>query len=526
MHEQQTAARPSTNASADEPECPYALYSPIFDLLPVTLTATPALQSCARHLATGRQHGKHLAAPSTSIGSEEADFEATYYGTLAELLLYHWIEQQGGLPEYVLLDVRAVTGADFLLDGVRYEVKCSPPGKSYLSISQRQHHDPRRRCDFYVCALFDTDNTLRVCTPIPHTEVSCWTLMTSGHEPYYSRHRAELLAPVEAIEIGDPGMTQAFFSALTAGYADPVLRLEVRPAFPVWQQAALYPDGNAPGNWQFLTPHGKRAWFPLTEQGLAQATEHALSLAGRYEVYFGVLPRSGNGGKAADVLAACCLWCDIDGGLEGVAGAQTRLDAAIQSGCLPAPDFRVISGNGLHVYWLLAAPVPLLDQEARLRFKQILKRLCRVIGGESPAAHADCSRADVASILRVPGTFNRKREQDPLSVRLLSSPEPSEPHTLSWWGATLPALPAPPPPMFPASNPTDLAGYEGLMRWARTPYPEGKRHKDLAGAAAWLVRDLGIAKPLAQELLLMKAQASTGLRQITPQEVEAMIQWA
>src|SRR5690242_2807545 len=101
MPDKQTAARPVTNATAIEPNHSYAQYSTTFDHLPVTLTATPALQSCARHLAAGRQRGKHLADASTSIGSEEADFEATYYGTLAELLLYHWLEQQGRHPEYV-----------------------------------------------------------------------------------------------------------------------------------------------------------------------------------------------------------------------------------------------------------------------------------------------------------------------------------------------------------------------------------------------------------------------------------------
>lgn len=526
MPEEKTAVTSGLRRAAAYEDSNQLKYSTIFDLMPITLEATPALQFCARYLTNGRQRGKHLRTASTSIGTEEANVEATYYGTLAELLLYLWLEEKGHRPEYVLVDDRAVTQADFTLDGLRYEVKCAPPGKNFLSISERQHHDQRRQCDFYVCILFDTPDRIRICLPIPHADVSDWARMNNGHEPYYSLHRSELLPFTEIVQRADPNVTCAFFTALMSGYSDSSLRLEIRPAFPAWQQSALYPAGNAPGNWQFLTPRGKRDWFPLTRSGLEQATAHALALAGRYEVYFGVLPRNGESGKAVDVPSGFCLWCDIDGGVEGVQEAQARLEATVKSGRLPRPSFVVVSGGGLHVYWLLAAPISLLEQEDRHRFKQILKRLCCVIGGESSGAHADTSRADVASILRVPGTYNRKREQEPRPVRLLSDNELGEPHTLSWWSANLPALPAPPPSKFPSSPPMDLPACEGLLRWARTPYPEGKRHKDLAGAAAWLVRDKHIEKALAQELLLMKARASAGMRRITPEEVEAMIQWA
>lgn len=529
MPENKMAARPATDATAVNQVNSTTKYSIILQQLPITLTAKPAIQSCAKHITEGRQRGKHLAASSTSIGTAEQDFEATYYGTLAELILYHWLEEQGTRPEYTLLDTRAVTEADFRLDGLRYEVKCAPPGKAYLAISQRQHHDPRRQCDFYVCALFETSDTIRVCPPIPHAAVSSWARMTNGHEPYYSQHRADLLLPADP-QIVRPGQEQheattAFFLSLMDAYNDEALRLEVRPAFPAWMQAALYPNGDAPGNWQFLTPRGTRTWFPLTERGCRMAAEHALSLSGRYEVYYGVLPRIGESGKAVDVPAAACLWCDIDGGMDGVEGAQALLDKAVQSGRLPAPHFVVCSGGGLHVYWRLASPVALSDDETRRRFKDLLKRLCLAIGGDSYSAHADTSRADVASILRVPGTFNRKREQVPRAVSLLPS-APTTPHTLTWWKAYLPALPAPTAPKFAMRNPSDPAGYEGLLRWARRPFLEGKRHKDLTSAAAWLVRSVGVEKSLARDLLMMKAQASSGRRAITPEEVEAIITWA
>ena len=528
MLDTETAGRLATDAPAATTELTNTKSVPepdaIFKRLPVTLTLTPAQQECARIITAGRQRGKHLADPTATIGTAELDFEATYFGTLAELAVYHWLEEQGRRPVYTLLDRKAVTKADFTLNSLRYEVKCAPPGKPYLAINQAQHHDPRRACDYYVCALYDSPDALRVCPLLPHADISQWQPMTNGHAPYFSRHRSELLSPTPTVAAGKPEDTRAFFAALMQAYDDPALRIEIRPAFPAWQQANLYPQGDAPGNWQFLTPYGKREWFPLSDAGIRLAADHALELAGRYETYYGVLPRTGRAGKAADVPAAACLWCDIDGGFEGVEGAQTLLDAAVQSARLPAPHFSVCSGGGLHVYWRLSAPVLLADEASCRRFKQILQRLCRVIGGASPAAHADSSRADVASILRVPGSFNRKREQEPRPVRLLPV-APAEARSLAWWGANLPALPAPPTTKYPPPDPAKLGSQDGLIRWAKRPYPEGKRHKDLAGAAAWLVRDVGLTKPLAKELLLLKAQASAGTRLIKPEEVEAMIEW-
>ncbi len=529
MTNEEMAGRLITDAPAAPLESIYKATIPepdlIFKRLPITLKATPAQQEYAREITVGRQRGKHLADPSATIGTAELDFEATYYGTLAELVFYQWLEQEGAHPEYTLLDTKAVTKADFTIDDVRYEVKCSPPGKVFLAINQKQHHDPQRICDYYVLSLFEASDVMQFCPIRPHSDISQWQSMTNGHAPYYSLHRSDLLSPAPLLAVGDREQTRAFLAALMQNYDDTLLRIEVRPAFPPYLEHTLYPQGDAPGNWQFLLPTGKREWFPLSEAGIDQMTEHAQELARRYEVYFGVLPRIGRNGKAADVPTTGCLWADIDGGFEGVEGAQRLLDAAILAGRLPAPHFVICSGGGLHVYWLLSAPVRLSDDLTRLRFKNTLKRLCRVIGGYATAAHADTSRADVASILRIPGTFNRKRELEPRPVRLLSCPA-AEAHTLTWWNANLPAIPLPPAPKYPPIDRTQLKTYQGLIRWAEKGYPEGKRHKDFAGAAKWLVHDLGLDKASALQLLTMKAQASAGQRAISMKELEAIIEWA
>ena len=229
------------------------------------------------------------------------------------------------------------------------------------------------------------------------------------------------------------------------------LRLELRPAHPQWREAELYPpEGGqlAPPNWTFRTGDARR-WFPLDPDGLARATEHALALAPRAHVYFGVLPRIGESGKGADVPAAGCLWCDVDGGTEGVEGTIRLLDAATEAGKverIPKPHFEIISGNGLHLYWRLRDPVRFdgrESDEARRRFKELLQRLCFAIGGESQKgiAHADTARCDLASILRVPGTLNHKLQGNPKPVTVRAFRPDLEPLTATAWSARLPPLP-------------------------------------------------------------------------------------
>jgi len=197
MNQLKTVALSAKSATATHLTNTQLQYTTLLVSLPTTRKATPLLQACARIIAEGRQRGKQFAAPSASIGTPAKDFEATYYGTLAELVLYQWLEVQGATPNYILLDRMPVTKPDFVMDGVAYEVKCSPPGKKYLAISRSQHLNPKRACDYYYCALFETADTIRFCAPIPHDEVSTWRLMTNGHAPYHSISRASLLAPQE-----------------------------------------------------------------------------------------------------------------------------------------------------------------------------------------------------------------------------------------------------------------------------------------------------------------------------------------
>ena len=108
--------------------------------------------------------------------------------------------------------------------------------------------------------------------------------------------------------------------------------------------------------------------------------------------------------KQENALCARSLWLDVDAGdgkpyPDAFAAAEAVANFCRSTG-LPPPTY-VGSGNGVHAYWPLAEA---LDPETWRARAQRLKNAC-----EAHGLHADPSRAaDIASILRSPGTYNRK----------------------------------------------------------------------------------------------------------------------
>lgn len=110
----------------------------------------------------------------------------------------------------------------------------------------------------------------------------------------------------------------------------------------------------------------------------------------------------------ANALGASCLWTDIDAGPGKAYADAADAAAAVVAFCgrvdLPVPLF-VGSGRGIHCYWPLNET--LQPSEWRV-YAEGLKALCFREG-----LHIDPSRtADIASILRTPGTHNRKEGED------------------------------------------------------------------------------------------------------------------
>lgn len=114
--------------------------------------------------------------------------------------------------------------------------------------------------------------------------------------------------------------------------------------------------------------------------------------------------------KAENALGAFAVWADVDCGDEKAAAGKgyanlSAASAAIKAFCqevgLPKPTYVVESGGGLQIYWVFLRR---LENEAWKSHARSLKALC--------AAHGflvDPSRsADIASVMRMPGTSNRK----------------------------------------------------------------------------------------------------------------------
>lgn len=123
---------------------------------------------------------------------------------------------------------------------------------------------------------------------------------------------------------------------------------------------------------------------------------------------------------AANVSGACAFWMDIDCGKDKDADkkgyltkeiAKQELNSFCEKVVIPKPTHIVDSGNGLHVYWALKSSVTREEwQEAAKKLKQLtIKHNFKVDGSRT---------ADIASVLRVPGTMNNK-STTPKPVKLI-----------------------------------------------------------------------------------------------------------
>jgi Virulence-associated protein E len=113
-----------------------------------------------------------------------------------------------------------------------------------------------------------------------------------------------------------------------------------------------------------------------------------------------------------NIFGARAFWLDIDCGVNKPYLDQDKAGDALAAFCqalkLPRPVV-VTSGAGLHVYWPL---VEALDRETWEKYAKGLKVLC-----VKHALQVDHARtADISSVLRTPGTHNRKSGK-PLEVK-------------------------------------------------------------------------------------------------------------
>jgi hypothetical protein len=149
---------------------------------------------------------------------------------------------------------------------------------------------------------------------------------------------------------------------------------------------------------------------PVDDAADAVAQSQKLSSKGT-EVYFACAEYlTPDNRVAANASRAYAFWMDVDCGKEKAAagkGYATVEDAeeAVIEFCkatgLPQPTHIIHSGGGLHGYWVLDG---VIARELWQSYARKLKELTKACG-----FLADDSRtADIASVLRVPGTLNHK----------------------------------------------------------------------------------------------------------------------
>ncbi len=160
------------------------------------------------------------------------------------------------------------------------------------------------------------------------------------------------------------------------------------------------------------------------------AMEHAAKNLDQngYDAYFALGTfKTGRIREAYDVQEMRSFFLDLDCGLHLKTGLekdypdQAAALSALREFCedngFPEP-ITVSSGYGVHAYWPLTTPV---SRERWLPVAIKLKALASRQGFKTDTART----ADAASVLRVPGTFNHKKQGVPVPVEIITDgPEP------------------------------------------------------------------------------------------------------
>lgn len=161
---------------------------------------------------------------------------------------------------------------------------------------------------------------------------------------------------------------------------------------------------------------------------LTAAVLHAAEEAKAKDVYFGLGLAGRNFGRrnsSSDIVSIVGLWSDVD--LAAPWRADKPLPCTIEEARtildkLPlAPSVLVDSGHGLHAYWLFKEPWTFETDDERLEaaktargWVETVRNAARGFGWEADSV------GDLARVLRLPGTVNRKGTE-PVEVRVLES---------------------------------------------------------------------------------------------------------
>ncbi len=204
--------------------------------------------------------------------------------------------------------------------------------------------------------------------------------------------------------------------------------------------SALYPEG-IPHSLVITGPVGDAwvsAWCPSIDAAVQVSEER-----GEGALYFGLAlmdelearkESAAEGsmiltsrGKAKHARALGGLWAEVDYQGPGHKGKGLPPDIAAAQGLLAdlklQPSAVVASGGGLHAYWLLHEVWELDSDEERSKAHATVSRLQAALRAEARAKGWNAGVdpiADLARVLRVPGSWNRKVKDRPVEVEILS----------------------------------------------------------------------------------------------------------
>jgi putative DNA primase/helicase len=163
-----------------------------------------------------------------------------------------------------------------------------------------------------------------------------------------------------------------------------------------------------------------RTFRPLSQHYFAseqEAAERVYELCNQgIDVYFGVNPRTGKGGKKENVKWLSTFHAEVDYGTDGHKKKPTCLTddealSKIQQFRLK-PTLIVHTGGGFHCYWVLGNPIE-VNTYGIATIEAINKTLSLELGG-------DAGTQDITRVLRIPGTYNLKLPDNPRPVKLIS----------------------------------------------------------------------------------------------------------
>lgn len=128
-----------------------------------------------------------------------------------------------------------------------------------------------------------------------------------------------------------------------------------------------------------------------------------------HNMYFGVCPRKERKGTKEAVRIVPCLWVDIDG--KDFEGGKEEAFRKLRE--FPfKPTAVVDSGNGFHAYWRFKESFIVENTSDVAKIESYLKAVANALKG-------DMAAAEIARILRLPGSFNYKVPTDIKPVTVL-----------------------------------------------------------------------------------------------------------